>query len=115
LTIPFGKTVERHGLPLPAQGTSDYNQIVAELAALNDALDAIGDLVTTESIYHMVRGNPPRAGGALEAVMRREWYSYQTWWIILICPFRPDSRPLLHEFDTCDRSHAGPENGHDPA
>jgi hypothetical protein len=61
-TIPFGKE------GLPATGTPEHEAILAELAALGDAIDAIGDATIAESVYQVLQGNPLRAGAALDWV-----------------------------------------------
>ena len=43
-----------------------------QLEALDDAIDAIGDLGLAESIYQVVQGNPVRAGAILDAIARGE-------------------------------------------
>jgi hypothetical protein len=53
------------------------------LADLVDALDAVGDLVLAESVYHLVGGNPLRAGLAADTLGRGEdvpdtFYSLRT-------------------------------------
>jgi competence ComEA-like helix-hairpin-helix protein len=47
--------------------TNDRNQIEAELDRLLDSLDAVGDLLLYESLYHAVAGNYDAAGAALDA------------------------------------------------
>ncbi len=73
-TIPFGKKVDsKKVVQLPARGLGrDYNGLVAELNALADAVDAVGDAITAESMYHLVKGNPLRAGVSLDAIARGE-------------------------------------------
>lgn len=44
----------------------------AELDSLEDALDAVADLVLAESVHHVAQGNPVRAGATLEAITRGE-------------------------------------------
>jgi hypothetical protein len=63
---PFGLS----GLP-PA----DDNQAKAidgEVKRLQDIMDAVSDLMTTESVYQVVRGNYDRAGAALNALSKAE-------------------------------------------
>jgi hypothetical protein len=40
----------------------------AQLDALDDAIDAVGDAILAESVFQMVRGNPVRAGATVDAV-----------------------------------------------
>jgi hypothetical protein len=57
----------------PASATSDEQKAIeAELQALQDAVDAISDLAVAESMYHLVQGNPARAGASLDAISRFE-------------------------------------------
>lgn len=44
----------------------------AELDRLEDALDAVADLVLAESVHHVAQGNHVRAGATLEAITRGE-------------------------------------------
>ncbi len=55
---------------LPATG-ADRDDIEAELAALDELLDAVSDLLVAESVYQMVAGNDERAGAALDALDRQ--------------------------------------------
>jgi hypothetical protein len=60
--IPWGK----HGLP-PVKGP-DRQGVEAELALLEDTVDAVGDAITAESLYHTLQGNAMRAGATLDSV-----------------------------------------------
>ncbi len=64
--IPFGDK----GLPNP--GTLEHSGIARALGDLDDAVDAVGDTVTAESVYHLVRGNPLKVGATLSAVAAGE-------------------------------------------
>ncbi len=55
---------------LPTTG-SDRDDIEAELAALDELLDAVSDLLVAESVHQMVAGNDERAGAALDALDRQ--------------------------------------------
>src|SRR4029077_2065153 len=46
--------------------------LIAELNALNDAVDAVSDAVVAESVYQAVRGNTSRTASTLDAVARGE-------------------------------------------
>ena len=59
--IPFGTN------DLPASG-DDRTAIEAELQALDQALDAVADLLTAESVYQLVRGNTTGATASLDAM-----------------------------------------------
>jgi hypothetical protein len=54
--------------PEPAEMTA----IEAELAILQDALDAVGDLCLAEGVHQLVGGNLLRSGGALAALDRQD-------------------------------------------
>ena len=62
-TIPWGGD-------LPKVGSDDYKKLSNPLDLLNDAVDAVSDLAVAETIFQVVRGNPVRAGGALDASSR---------------------------------------------
>jgi hypothetical protein len=63
-TIPFGKA------GLPAFGSREGAAIDAELHAIDDAVDALGDLLLAESVHQLVHGNPQRAGATVDALSR---------------------------------------------
>jgi hypothetical protein len=67
-TIPFGDSE----IGLPALGTPEQQAIDAELRSVDDAVDALGDLLTAESVHHLVQGNPLRAGATVDALSRGE-------------------------------------------
>ena len=54
---------ERNAADIPAVRAG----LTSELDRLRDALDAVGDLLLTESAYHAVQGNFDRAAAALDA------------------------------------------------
>lgn len=57
----------------PANAGGDEKDVFeSELQALRDAVDAISDLAVAESVYHLVQGNPARAGASLDAISRFE-------------------------------------------
>lgn len=51
-------------------GENDQKALSAAFAVLDDALDAVDDALTAESVYHLMRGNPQRAGITLGAIAR---------------------------------------------
>ena len=51
---------------------NDRPAVDAELAALDQALDALSDALTAESVYQLVRGNPARAAATVDAVAHGE-------------------------------------------
>jgi hypothetical protein len=62
--VPF----DRLGEPVGNAQTA----LVAELAALEQALDALGDALTAEGVFQLVRGNPSRASASVDAVAHGE-------------------------------------------
>jgi hypothetical protein len=67
-TIPFGDAVL--GFPIP--GSDDFIALNAQLRALDEMVDAVGDTVIAESVYQIVQGNPLRAGATLDAIATGE-------------------------------------------
>lgn len=47
---------------------STHEACLRELENLEDAVDAISDLVLAESVHHVAQGNPVRAGATLDAI-----------------------------------------------
>jgi hypothetical protein len=64
-TIPFGTS------DFPSSGL-DYEALVAELHILEDATDAVSDILMAESVYQAMQGNPLRAGASLDGLSRGE-------------------------------------------
>lgn len=60
--VPWGQ----HGLP--AASTPDAQALSSILAALVEAVDAVGDLLVAESVHQLAQGNPARASGVLDAL-----------------------------------------------
>lgn len=58
-------------LPQPTMGAV-FQATVAELNALDDAVDAVSDAVVAESVYQVVRGNTSRAASTMDAIARGE-------------------------------------------
>lgn len=56
---------------LPAAGT-ERDALAGILDDLGDAVDAVTDLLTAESVHQLVNGNPERASGSLDALARGE-------------------------------------------
>ena len=50
--------------------TPEGQAVVAELQALDDAVDALADLLVAESVHQAVQGNPQRAGATVDALSR---------------------------------------------
>lgn len=65
--IPFGDSQWE----LPSSG-NEFNAIEEELAALDDALDAISDATTVESVHQVLQGNSLRSSASLDAMSRGE-------------------------------------------
>jgi hypothetical protein len=57
-------------LPVPVP-TGDRTDIDAELARLDDALDALSDVLVAESVHQAVLGNTERSAAALDALDRQ--------------------------------------------
>lgn len=68
-TIQWGMQMQ-DGSSLPAASGAGYTKVVAALNLLNEAVDAYSDLNVAESVFQIVRGNPARSGGALNASSR---------------------------------------------
>ena len=51
---------------------AEASAVQAEILALGNAIDAVGDALLAESVHHVVRGNPTRAAATLEALERGE-------------------------------------------
>lgn len=60
------------GQDLPGPG-QDQDTVITIFRDLDDVMDALGDLSMAESVYQIMRGNPVRAGGLLDAVSRGEY------------------------------------------
>jgi len=50
----------------------DKPKLEAELAALDAAVDALGDALTAEGVFQLVRGNPARAAASVDAIAHGE-------------------------------------------
>ena len=59
------------GAGLPPVG-ADRTALLALFAALDDMVDAIGDVGVAEAVYQTMRGNPDRAAGTLDAVSQAQ-------------------------------------------
>ena len=59
---------------LPGAG-QDQDAVIRIFGYLDDVMDALGDLSMAESVYQVMRGNPDRAGGLLDAVSRGDYAS----------------------------------------
>ena len=53
---------------LPALSAAQLSSLHAALGALDDAVDAVADLLTAESVFQAVRGNPAGAAASLDAM-----------------------------------------------
>ena len=63
-SIPFGKG------GLPVLDTPEGMAVAAELHQLDDAVDALADVLVAESVHHTVQGNAQRAGATVDALSR---------------------------------------------
>ena len=62
-----GDTLLRDRLGI-VPGHPKYDALQKALATLNDAVDAVADAVTAESVHQLVRGNAARSGASLDAI-----------------------------------------------
>jgi hypothetical protein len=53
---------------LPALSAAQLSGLSAAMGALDDAVDAVADLLTAESVFQAVRGNPAGAAASLDAM-----------------------------------------------
>ena len=69
-TIPFGAAVGQQPVKLPPFDPNDPDGkvVLAELAALEDALDALSDALLAETVHQVVRGNPLRAASTVDSI-----------------------------------------------
>jgi hypothetical protein len=69
-TIPFGRRVGLQTIELPSAdpGNPDFSALLAELAVLEEAVDAVSDALVAEGVYQVVRGNPLRAANTVESI-----------------------------------------------
>jgi hypothetical protein len=70
--IPWGATVDGQSGTLPPANSADQVALVAALAAVQDAVDAVADVGLAESVHQTLQGNHLRAGGSLDALARGE-------------------------------------------
>src|SRR4051794_27702574 len=63
-SIPFGTG------GLPVLDTPEGLAVAAELHTLDDAVDAVADVLVAESVHHVVQGNAQRAGATVDALSR---------------------------------------------
>ena len=59
------------GANLPPVG-ADRSKLLGLFAALDDMVDAIGDVGVAEAVYQTMRGNPDRTAGTLDAVSQAQ-------------------------------------------
>jgi hypothetical protein len=69
-TIPFGASVGQQKVKLPPFDSNDADTkvVLAGLAALEDAVDAVADALLAETVHQVVRGNPLRAASTVESI-----------------------------------------------
>ena len=68
---------KRNGIPFgsgkfPPSGSADHAGLLVALRSLDNIVDATADAILAEAVYHVVRGNPMRAGASVDAVARGE-------------------------------------------
>jgi hypothetical protein len=66
--LTLGKTFPWGITGLPATATAEANAIVAEVERTRDALDAVSDLLLSESVHQAVQGNVARTKASLQAM-----------------------------------------------
>jgi hypothetical protein len=73
-TIPWGTTPagETVALPPADPADADHAAVAGLLDAMQDQVDAVGDLAVAEALHQTVQGNPVRGGALLDAVNRGE-------------------------------------------
>ena len=54
----------------PPATAAELNAVLAEIASMDDAIDGLSDLLLSESVYHIIQGNPMRAGMTVDALNR---------------------------------------------
>ena len=69
---PPGGFPGRYPLAGATPAEIEYNAVVATIEGLEDAADAIADLLISESVFQQVQGNFLRAGASLDALSRGE-------------------------------------------
>jgi hypothetical protein len=67
-----GQALRRRPPDLTRVGDPAASTIRRLIAELDDAVDAVGDLLLAESVHHLVGGNPLRAGLSADAIGRGE-------------------------------------------
>lgn len=69
-TIPFGQQVGEQPANLPPAdpNSADFKVLQAELAVLEEAVDAVSDALVAESVYQVVRGNSLRAASTVDSI-----------------------------------------------
>jgi hypothetical protein len=67
-TIPFGDAA----LGFPSPAAAEFTALNAQLQALDELVDSVGDSLVAESVYQLVQGNPLRSGATLDAIASGE-------------------------------------------
>lgn len=68
----WNKEIPWDKYPAPTPPDNHKEACENELRRLEDAIDAISDLVIAESVHHVAQGNPVRAGATLAAITEGE-------------------------------------------
>lgn len=116
-TIPFGNAT----LGFPDPETEDHKALDARLGALDEMVDAVGDVVLAESVYHLVQGNPLRSGATLDAIASGEMAPPElevirtprtgiglTHRLLVLCPSAANVDALLAQWSTNPDQVRGP-------
>lgn len=71
--LPWGEsTAPERFVALPAETHIDGKDLEEALKILRDVADSVSDVLTAESVYQTVQGNPIRSGATLDALSRGE-------------------------------------------
>jgi hypothetical protein len=54
----------------PPAKPAELDAVLGEVASISDAVDGLSDLLLSESVYHIIQGNPTRAGMTVDALNR---------------------------------------------
>lgn len=54
----------------PPTAAVELDAVLAEVASIADAIDGLSDVLLCESVYHIIQGNPSRAGMTVDALNR---------------------------------------------
>jgi hypothetical protein len=64
------RTAIAAGVGVPPATNDELNAVMADVAGIADAVDGLSDVLLSESVYHVIQGNPMRAGMTVDAINR---------------------------------------------